>query len=66
MHRKDKFLLFTEKGKRIKIKKFPAKAAEMYGLFDYTVLEKGYNNALLILHTMAPMSFYYFETLVYQ
>eukprot|EP00957_Ditylum_brightwellii_P119709 9133328-Ditylum_brightwellii.AAC.1 len=28
MHRKDKFLLFTEKGKRIKIKTFPAKAME--------------------------------------
>eukprot|EP00957_Ditylum_brightwellii_P150471 11457902-Ditylum_brightwellii.AAC.1 len=28
MHRKDNFLLFAEKGKRIKIKIFPTKAAE--------------------------------------
>eukprot|EP00957_Ditylum_brightwellii_P150394 11452538-Ditylum_brightwellii.AAC.1 len=62
MHRKDKFLLFTEKGKRIKIKTFPAKAAEVYGLFDYIVCEKGYKNVLLILHAMAPMSFYNFKT----
>eukprot|EP00957_Ditylum_brightwellii_P099380 7569923-Ditylum_brightwellii.AAC.1 len=37
MHGKDKFSLFTEKGKKIKIKIIPAKAAEVYGLFDYTV-----------------------------
>eukprot|EP00957_Ditylum_brightwellii_P027832 2104161-Ditylum_brightwellii.AAC.1 len=66
MHGKDKFLLFTEKGKRIKIKMLPAKAAEVYGFFDCTVCEKGYKNVSLILHAMAPMSFYDFKTLVYQ
>eukprot|EP00957_Ditylum_brightwellii_P073967 5620501-Ditylum_brightwellii.AAC.1 len=40
MHRKEKFLLFTEKGERIKIKIFPAKAMEVYGLFNYTVCKK--------------------------
>eukprot|EP00957_Ditylum_brightwellii_P009712 732143-Ditylum_brightwellii.AAC.1 len=63
MHGKDTFLLFTEKGKRIKIKTFPAKAAEVYEMFDYTVREKGYKNVSLILHAMAPMSFYDFKTL---
>eukprot|EP00957_Ditylum_brightwellii_P031047 2352694-Ditylum_brightwellii.AAC.1 len=61
MHRKDKFFLFTEKGKRIKIKTFPAKVAEVYGLFDYTVREKGYKNVSLILHTMVQMLFYDFK-----
>eukprot|EP00957_Ditylum_brightwellii_P183279 13960769-Ditylum_brightwellii.AAC.1 len=61
-HRKEKVLLFTEKGKRIKIKMFPAKEVEVHGLFDYTVCEKGYKNVSLILHAMAPMSFYNFKT----
>eukprot|EP00957_Ditylum_brightwellii_P197282 15029989-Ditylum_brightwellii.AAC.1 len=66
MHGKEKFLLFMEKGKRIKIKTFPAKAMGLYGLFDYTVCKKGYTNVSLILHAMALMSFYNFKTPVYQ
>eukprot|EP00957_Ditylum_brightwellii_P042790 3240018-Ditylum_brightwellii.AAC.1 len=36
MHKKGKFLLFTEKGKRSKIKTLSAKAADVHGLFNYT------------------------------
>eukprot|EP00957_Ditylum_brightwellii_P078141 5940905-Ditylum_brightwellii.AAC.1 len=63
---KHKCSLFTEKGKRIKVKTFPAKAAEVYGMFDFTVCEKGYKNVSLILHAMVPMPFYDFKTPVYQ
>eukprot|EP00957_Ditylum_brightwellii_P141466 10777201-Ditylum_brightwellii.AAC.1 len=61
-HGKEKFLLFTEKGKRIKIEMFPAKAVDMHGLFGYTVRKKGYKNVSLILNAMAPMLFYNFKT----
>ena len=63
---KEKFLLFTEKGKRIKIETFPANAVDVHRLFDYTVCKKGYKNVSLILHAMAPMSFYNFKIPVYQ
>eukprot|EP00957_Ditylum_brightwellii_P004674 355476-Ditylum_brightwellii.AAC.1 len=43
-HGNEKFLLFMEKGKRIKIETFPAKAVDVHRLFEYTVREKGYNN----------------------
>eukprot|EP00957_Ditylum_brightwellii_P062739 4761387-Ditylum_brightwellii.AAC.1 len=43
-HGKEKCLLFTEKGERIKIKTFPANAVEVQRLFKYTVREKGYKN----------------------
>eukprot|EP00957_Ditylum_brightwellii_P102654 7823518-Ditylum_brightwellii.AAC.1 len=66
MHGKDKFLLFTEKGTRIKIKAFPEKAVEVYGLFDIIARKKGYKNILLILHAMALISFYNFKTPVHQ
>eukprot|EP00957_Ditylum_brightwellii_P093983 7155970-Ditylum_brightwellii.AAC.1 len=62
VHRKEKFLLFTEKGKRIKIKMFPANTVDVHRLFDYTVHKKGYKTVLLILHAMVPMSFYNFKT----
>eukprot|EP00957_Ditylum_brightwellii_P195369 14885368-Ditylum_brightwellii.AAC.1 len=65
-HGKEKFLLFTEKGERFKIKTFPANAVDMQRLFEYTVRKKGYKNALLILHAMALMLFYNFKTPVYQ
>eukprot|EP00957_Ditylum_brightwellii_P066046 5010201-Ditylum_brightwellii.AAC.1 len=41
-HGKEKFLLFTEYGKRIKIKTIPANAVDVHILFDYAVCEKGY------------------------
>eukprot|EP00957_Ditylum_brightwellii_P189441 14419446-Ditylum_brightwellii.AAC.1 len=59
---REKFLLFTEKGERFKIEALPANAVDAQRLFKYTVREKGYKNVLLILHTMAPMSFYDFKT----
>eukprot|EP00957_Ditylum_brightwellii_P176195 13416322-Ditylum_brightwellii.AAC.1 len=59
---KEKFLLLTEKGKRIKIEVLPAKAVDVHRLFDYTVHKKGYKNVLLILHAMSPISFYNFKT----
>eukprot|EP00957_Ditylum_brightwellii_P086281 6565944-Ditylum_brightwellii.AAC.1 len=65
-HGKEKSLLFTEKGERIEIEMFPANAVDVYRLFDYTVHKKGYKNVLLILHAMAPMSFYDFKAPVYQ
>eukprot|EP00957_Ditylum_brightwellii_P034246 2596920-Ditylum_brightwellii.AAC.1 len=52
-HGSEKFLLFTEKGVRIKIETFPAIAVDVQRLFKYTVREKGYKNVSLILHTMA-------------
>eukprot|EP00957_Ditylum_brightwellii_P195172 14870347-Ditylum_brightwellii.AAC.1 len=61
-HGKEKFLLFMEKGVRIKIETFPTNAADVQRQFEYTVHEKGYKNVLLILHVMAPMSFYNFKT----
>eukprot|EP00957_Ditylum_brightwellii_P047244 3588556-Ditylum_brightwellii.AAC.1 len=61
-HGKEKCSLFTEKGKRIKIETFLANAVDVHRLFDYTVHEKGYNNVSLILHAIAPMSFYDFKT----
>ena len=61
-----KFLLFMEKGERIKIEIFPANAVDVHRLFDYTVREKGYKNVSLILHAMAPMQFYHFKIPVYQ
>eukprot|EP00957_Ditylum_brightwellii_P205765 15345283-Ditylum_brightwellii.AAC.1 len=39
-HGKEKFLLFTEKGERIKIETFPANAVDVQRLFKYTVHEK--------------------------
>eukprot|EP00957_Ditylum_brightwellii_P031515 2389769-Ditylum_brightwellii.AAC.1 len=65
-HGKEKFSLFTEKGVRIKIETFPATAVDVQRQFEYTVCEKGYNNVSLILHAMAPMSFYDFKIQVYQ
>eukprot|EP00957_Ditylum_brightwellii_P127764 9743456-Ditylum_brightwellii.AAC.1 len=53
-HGKEKFLLFMEKGVRIKIKTFPAKAVDVQQQFEYIVREKGYKNVSLILHAMAP------------
>eukprot|EP00957_Ditylum_brightwellii_P166889 12702485-Ditylum_brightwellii.AAC.1 len=61
-HGKKKFSLFTEKGVRVKIKIFPAKAVDVQRQFKYTVREKGYKNVSLILHVMVPMSFYDFKT----
>eukprot|EP00957_Ditylum_brightwellii_P128912 9833289-Ditylum_brightwellii.AAC.1 len=43
-HGKEKFLLFTEKGERIKIETFSANAVDVQRLFEYTVREKGYKN----------------------
>ena len=65
-HGRGKFLLFTEKGERIKIETFPANVVDVQRLFEYTVREKGYKNVPLILHTMALLSFYGFKTPVYQ
>eukprot|EP00957_Ditylum_brightwellii_P037117 2809454-Ditylum_brightwellii.AAC.1 len=65
-HGRERFLLFTEKGERIKIETFPTNAVDLQRLFEYTVHEKGYKNVLLILHTMVPMSFYNCKTPVYQ
>eukprot|EP00957_Ditylum_brightwellii_P010378 784692-Ditylum_brightwellii.AAC.1 len=45
---------------------FPVKAVDVQQQFEYTVCEKGYKNVSLILHVMAPMSFYDFKTPVYQ
>eukprot|EP00957_Ditylum_brightwellii_P113251 8636224-Ditylum_brightwellii.AAC.1 len=44
VHGKEKFLLFTEKGERIKIETFPANEVDVQRLFEYTVREKGYKN----------------------
>eukprot|EP00957_Ditylum_brightwellii_P161194 12273433-Ditylum_brightwellii.AAC.1 len=55
-----------EKGERIKIETFQANAVDVQRLVEYTVHEKGYKNVSLIIHAMAPMSFYNFETLLYQ
>eukprot|EP00957_Ditylum_brightwellii_P088441 6736374-Ditylum_brightwellii.AAC.1 len=57
VHGKGKFSLFTEKGVRIKIETFSANAVDVQRQFKYTVREKGYKNASLILHDMAPMLF---------
>eukprot|EP00957_Ditylum_brightwellii_P041357 3131645-Ditylum_brightwellii.AAC.1 len=65
-HGKEKFLLFTEKGVRVKIKTFPAKAVDIQRQFKCTMHEKGYKNVSLILHVMAPMLFYNFKTPMYQ
>jgi hypothetical protein len=65
-HGKEKFLLFTEKGLRIKIETFPANEVDVQRQFEYTVREKGYKNVSLILHTMALMLFYNFKTPLYQ
>eukprot|EP00957_Ditylum_brightwellii_P155250 11818952-Ditylum_brightwellii.AAC.1 len=43
-HGKEKFSLFTEKGVRLKLKTFPAKAVDVQRQIDYTVREKGYKN----------------------
>eukprot|EP00957_Ditylum_brightwellii_P008071 611984-Ditylum_brightwellii.AAC.1 len=61
-HGKEKFLLFTEEGVRVKIETFPAKSVDVQQQFDYTMREKGYKNISLILHVMALMSFYDFKT----
>ena len=61
-HGKEKFSIFTKKGVRVKIETFPVKAVDVQRQFDYTVHEKGYKNVSLILHIMAPMSFYDFKT----
>eukprot|EP00957_Ditylum_brightwellii_P059698 4532534-Ditylum_brightwellii.AAC.1 len=58
VHGKEKFSLFTEKGVRVKVETFLAKAVDIQQQFDYTVHEKGYKNVSLILHVMTPMSFY--------
>eukprot|EP00957_Ditylum_brightwellii_P063658 4832094-Ditylum_brightwellii.AAC.1 len=55
VHGKEKFLLFTEKGVKVKIETFPAKAMDVQQQFEYIVHKKGYKNVLLILHAMAPM-----------
>eukprot|EP00957_Ditylum_brightwellii_P029301 2214814-Ditylum_brightwellii.AAC.1 len=55
-----------EKGVRVKIKTFLAKAVNVQRQFEYTMREKGYKNVSLILHVMAPMSFYNSKTPVYQ
>eukprot|EP00957_Ditylum_brightwellii_P034175 2589756-Ditylum_brightwellii.AAC.1 len=54
VHGKEKFLLFMEKGVKIKIETFPANAVDVQRQFKYTVSEKGYKNVSLILHAMAP------------
>ena len=46
-HGKEKFSLFTEKGVRVKIETFPAKAVDVQRQFDYTMREKGYKNVSL-------------------
>eukprot|EP00957_Ditylum_brightwellii_P159108 12109417-Ditylum_brightwellii.AAC.1 len=61
-HGREKLLLFTEKGVRIKVKTFPANAVNIHRLFEYIVREKGYKNVSLIPHAMAPMLFYNFKT----
>eukprot|EP00957_Ditylum_brightwellii_P014949 1126910-Ditylum_brightwellii.AAC.1 len=43
-HGKEEFLLFTEKGERVKIKTFPTNSVDVQRLFEYTVREKGYKN----------------------
>eukprot|EP00957_Ditylum_brightwellii_P082333 6260437-Ditylum_brightwellii.AAC.1 len=43
-HGKEKFLLFIEKGVRVKIETFPAKAVDVQQKFEYTVHKKGYKN----------------------
>eukprot|EP00957_Ditylum_brightwellii_P165921 12633132-Ditylum_brightwellii.AAC.2 len=52
-HGKENFSLFTEKGVRVKIETFPAKAVDIQQQFEYTVRKKGYKNVSLILHAMA-------------
>eukprot|EP00957_Ditylum_brightwellii_P048332 3668086-Ditylum_brightwellii.AAC.1 len=60
-HGKDKFTIFSEAGKWIKIETFSKKAPEIKTFLNYEVREN-YKNILLVLHVMSLISYHAFKT----
>eukprot|EP00957_Ditylum_brightwellii_P182267 13886017-Ditylum_brightwellii.AAC.1 len=65
-HGKDKFSLFSEKGKHVLLKTSPQKPEEAHALVDYSVKAHEYKNISMIFHIMSPILFHALKPPIYQ
>ena len=63
MHGKDKFLVFTEDGKIVKLELFPTKPVDIKSMFKYSVNDRWWNISLA-MHMISTKSFSAFKNLI--